>query len=114
MARELPKPKFGDDDAVIDALKEITGMDVVKVQVGTREADGVAIFEEGYQINPDGEYAFRNSIGQPCHVPPHRVHELVPSEAPAPAPEPKPAAKGKGKAAPEAGSEGDPKDGEAK
>lgn len=87
MAKETPASVFGDDPATMEALAEITGYDVVRVQTGEKE-DGKAIFAPGYKIASNGEYAFRNEIGQSCHVPGHRVDELLKAKTP---PEKKPA-----------------------
>lgn len=83
MAKEAPVSVVGNDPAVMDALREITGYDVVRVQTGFKE-DGNPTFAEGYKIAPNGEYSFKNDLNQSCHVPPHRVDDLLKAKAPAP------------------------------
>jgi hypothetical protein len=78
------KTQVGTDPLVIEALKEVTGAEVVRVMTGV-DGNGNPTYEEGYQSlvtpgpdsKPAGFIYFYNHIGQHCQVPAHRVDALL-------------------------------------
>ena len=56
------------DEATIEALKAVTGYDEVRCRTGYRD-DGTPTYAAGYDPVAGG-YAFFNTLGQHCFVPP--------------------------------------------
>lgn len=70
------EPKQGDRADVMEALRDVTGFDVVRVRTGF-DAAGAAQYAEGYEAMADGGVKFFNEKGQEVHVPKHRVDESL-------------------------------------
>ena len=63
------------EEPVVDALRQITGSESVRVQVG-EDAEGRPRNADGYLVN-EHEYVFRNDKQQSTHVPIHRVKDVI-------------------------------------